>query len=327
MSITKRPLTTYSVCLTTALIATATLTGCGGDEESTADAGTSTSDTAKTSITHAMGTTEVACTPKKVVTLGQGQTDTVLALGVTPVGVVAPFAEKFYEYLPKEVNDAKLLGSELEPDLEAIAELQPDVILGSKVRHEKFYDKLAAIAPTVLAESIGEPWKDNVTLWGKALCLEDKAKEVMSAYDKRAAEVAKTLIEKNPDGVEASMVRFSPKHVRLYRTGFPGVVLKDAGFKRPASQQPDPENAPYGITNISEERIPDMDGDMIFVMISKGEKGEEVKKTWEKNPLWGNLEAVKNDKVYTVNEQVWNLGGGLLAAHAMLDDLEARIKS
>jgi iron complex transport system substrate-binding protein len=38
-----------------------------------------------------MGTTEVPCTPEKVVTLGQGRTDSTLALGVPPVGVVEPW--------------------------------------------------------------------------------------------------------------------------------------------------------------------------------------------------------------------------------------------
>ncbi|GAA5126205.1 hypothetical protein GCM10025762_53390 [Haloechinothrix salitolerans] len=132
------------------------LAGCGS--------GADTTDAASSSVTveHAMGTAEVPCTPQRVVTLGQGQTDTTLALGVTPVGVVKPWTDDWYDYLPDEVEEAKVLGTELEPDLEAIAALNPDVILGSKLRHEALYEQLSRIAPTVFSETIGVAWKDNV---------------------------------------------------------------------------------------------------------------------------------------------------------------------
>lgn len=273
-------------------------------------------------VEHAMGTAEVACTPQRVVTLGQGQTDTVLALGVTPVGVVEPWVDEFYDYLPEEVAQAEVVGSELEPDLEAIAALEPDVILGSELRHGEVHDQLSQIAPTVVSETIGRTWKDNVALWAKALCRPDEGARVRDAWEQRTADFQQELGELAD--TEVSMVRFMPDQVRIYRTGFPGSVLRDAGLARPEAQQVADWETADQLVEISQERIPEMDGDVIFVMVSdwRGDDAVELEDEWTSHPLWAELEAVQRDAVFAVDEEHWNLGGGILAANAMLDDLE-----
>ncbi|MCH7232010.1 iron-siderophore ABC transporter substrate-binding protein [Glycomyces sp. L485] len=300
------------------------LTACGSDADAT------DTDDAASSVTveHAMGSTDVACTPQKVVTLGQGQTDTVLALGVTPVGVVSPWTDEWYEYLPDEVEDATVVGTEIEPDLETIATLQPDVILGSKLRHEALYDQLSQIAPTVFSETIGVAWKDNVPLWAEALCLEDEGAQILAEYEAHAQQVADGLAEAGLADTEASMIRFMPDQVRIYLTGFPGSVMRDAGLQRPAAQQVDDWENSEQLIEISEERIPEMDGDVVFVMVSEqwysesgSQETEENMSKWTSTELWQQLSAVQNDQVHEVNESHWNLGGGIGAARAMLDDL------
>ncbi|GAB4000445.1 iron-siderophore ABC transporter substrate-binding protein [Glycomyces albus] len=299
-----------------------TLTACGDGGEAAADGESVTVD-------HAMASTEVPCTPQKVVTLGQGATDTVLALGVTPVGVVKPWTDDWYEYLPGEVEEATVVGTELEPDLEAIAALQPDVILGSKLRHEAVYDQLSQIAPTVFSETIGVAWKDNVSLWAEALCLADEGERILADYEARAQEVSDGLDDAGLGDTEASMVRFMPDQVRIYLTGFPGTVMRDAGLERPEAQRVDDWENSEQLIEISEERIPEMDGDVIFVMVSEkwysgsgSQETEENMDQWTSTDLWQQLSAVQNDRVHEVNESVWNLGGGIGAANAMLDDLE-----
>jgi iron complex transport system substrate-binding protein len=307
------------------------LAACGGGEGETQSAGATSGGGQAESVTveHAMGTTEVQCAPRKVVTLGQGQTDSTLALGVTPVGVVKPWTDEWYDYLPEEVEQAEVIGTELEPDLEAIAALQPDVILGSKLRHEALYPQLSQIAPTVFSETIGVAWKDNVSLWAQALCREDKGEEILAAYEERADEIEQALQEKGKADTEVSMVRFMPDQVRIYLTGFPGSVMRDAGLKRPETQQVEDWASSPQLIEISEERIPEMDGDVIFVMVSDewyaqtgGADVDETMSKWTSTDLWQGLSAVQADKVHEVNESHWNLGGGILAANATLEDLE-----
>lgn len=304
-------------------LAACSTTGTSGSSDGEAPAGSA-------SVEHAMGSTEVPCTPeKKVVTLGQGATDSVLALGVTPVGVVEPWTDDWYEYLPDEVEEAEVVGTELEPDLEKIASLQPDIILGSKLRHEAIYDKLTKIAPTVFSESIGASWKDNVSLWAQSLCLPEKGKEIVADYETRADELGADLEEAGKKDLEVSIIRFMPDQVRIYLTGFPGSVIRDVGLKRPEPQRVDDWETSEQLIEISEERIPDMDGDVIFQMVSSEQYAQQGTSTvdeqierWTSTDLWKNLSAVKQDDVTVVDESHWNLGGGIGAANAMLGDLE-----
>ena len=302
------------------------LAACGASGSSDADA---ESTAQNVSVTHAMGSTDVPCTPKKVVTLGQGQTDSVLALGVTPVGVVEPWTDEFYDYLPDEVEEAEIVGTELEPDLEKIASLQPDLILGSKLRHEALYDKLSKIAPTVFSESIGVTWKENVSLWSEALCQPEEGEKIVAEYEARADELGAKLAAAGKQDTEVSVIRFMPDQVRIYLTGFPGSVLRDVGLERPEAQQVEDWESSEQLIEISEERIPDMDGDVIFQMVSSEHYAQQGNQTvdeqierWTSTDLWKNLSAVKQGDVVVVDESHWNLGGGIGSANAMLADLE-----
>lgn len=52
------------------------------------------------------------------------------------------------------MGDAEVVGVEHEVNIEKIAALKPDLIIGSKIRQEKVYDKLTKIAPTVFSETL-----------------------------------------------------------------------------------------------------------------------------------------------------------------------------
>lgn len=272
-------------------------------------------------IEHALGTTEVVCTPQRVVTLGQGATDAVLALGVTPVGAVDPWGDQWYAYLADQVTDITSVGQETEPNLESIVALNPDLIIGSKLRHEAIYDQLQQIAPTVFAETIGKSWKENFKLYAQALCQDEKGAELLAAWEARIDDFQEKMGERLD--TEVSLVRFRTGEVRIYTTGFPGSVLREAGLSRPESQQvADWENDPQ-VMNLSLEQIPLMDGDIMFYMVSNwgDDEGSQIQTEWTNQPLWQTLNVVQNDAVYPVNEEHWNLGGGIQAANRMLDDL------
>lgn len=320
-------MTTRLRAIAVAAALTLPLAACGTSGSSGSSGGEAPTKSA--SVEHAMGSTEVPCTPKKVVTLGQGQTDSVLALGVTPVGVVEPWTDDWYEYLPDEVEEAEVVGTELEPDLEKIASLQPDLILGSKLRHEALYDKLSKIAPTVFSETIGVAWKENVGLWSEALCMPEEGERIVADYEKRADALGKDLAEAGKADTEVSIIRFMPDQVRIYLTGFPGSVIREVGLKRPEPQRVEDWSTSEQLIEISEERIPDMDGDVIFQMVSSEQYAQQGNQTvdeqierWTSTDLWKNLSAVKQDDVFVVDESHWNLGGGIGAANAMLGDLE-----
>ena len=136
-------------------------------------------------------------------------------------------------YLADKAQGIKTVGGISELNLEAIAALKPDLILGSKLRANDLYDKLSAIAPTVFSIRPGFPWKENFLLVADAVGEEDKATGILNDYQKRADEV-KSKVQGTPT---ISLVRFRPAEIRLYgNLSFIGVILKDIGLPRPKIQ-------------------------------------------------------------------------------------------
>ncbi|MFI6159421.1 ABC transporter substrate-binding protein [Micromonospora haikouensis] len=302
--------------LTAAVALGVGLTACG---ESDPVADTATGQTRE--ITHAMGTTKVPAEPKRVVVLDTDKIDTALSLGVTPVGAAtAGEARSWPTYFGEEkLTGIKEVGVLTEPDLEAINALKPDLILGSKFRQEKFYDELAAIAPTVFTEKVGITWKENFLLDGQALGKEQQAKDLLAAYEKRAKDFGAKLGDAADRTV--SIVRFIPGAIRVYGPdSFSGIVVGDTGLGRPERQQlAGKEDKRFDL--VSAERVNEVDADVIFVT-AYGEKAAAEQATVTGGTLWKGLSAVKADRAHVVSDETWMTGIGVGAANKIIDDLE-----
>ncbi|MBF6048568.1 ABC transporter substrate-binding protein [Streptomyces sp. NRRL B-1677] len=272
------------------------------------------------SVTHAMGTTEIKKKPRRVVVLDTGELDDVTMLGIEPVGAVSPHMKTeggFPSYLSGKTKDTKDVGPMAEPNIERIMSLKPDLILSSKVRHAKVYDKLKGIAPTVFTETTGAPWKDNLKAHAEALGLEKEAGAAMEAYEKRAKALGEEIKKKNDGKMPtASVVRFVAGPTRLYqKQSFSGIVLSDIGLRRPASQDVD-----KAMLEVSPEQIDKADADLMFVTVADDPKKTQQSAVQD-NPLWKELGAVKNDKVVQVPDETWMSGIGIQAANHVVDDV------
>jgi iron complex transport system substrate-binding protein len=305
------------------LVAVAALTAgllaaCASTEEKTA--APAAGDSWPRTVTHAMGKTEIPAQPKRVVVLDTPEADAVTLLGVTPVGAVAvdPVGKKYPAHLQDKLSGVPDVGPLDEPNADKIVSLKPDLILSSKIRHEKGYEQLSKIAPTVFAEAPGTGWKENVTLFAQALGKEKEAGEVVAAYEARAKAIGEQIKAKNGGKMPTvSVVRFVDGPTRLYQpTSYSGVVLSDAGVARPASQQDKSEP----MKEIGPELIDQADADYVFVC-TYGDPSTTQQKAFQSSPLWGRLGAVKNNRITTVSDDTWMTGIGVQGAHLLLDDI------
>lgn len=296
------------------------LAACGQAEEKTTTSSEDTSKEESYTVTHAMGETTIKGEPKRIVILTNEGIEALLAMGVTPVGAVEAWTgDTWYDHTAEQLKDTKSVGNESEPSLEAIAALKPDLIIGNKMRQEKVYDQLSKIAPTVFAETLRGDWQENFKLYSQAINKEDLGTEKINAYNKRIEDLKEKFGDKTQQKV--SMVRFMAGDVRIYhKDSFSGVILEQLGFARPAEQDL-PDFAEKGVTK---ERIPAMDGDIMFYFTYETGDNEATKleDEWVNDPLFQNLEVAKAGKVFKVNDVIWNTAGGYIAAELMLDDLE-----
>lgn len=306
------------VLFVAALLAASLLAACGAPAAQVAP-GAQPGATTRT-IVHAMGTTAVPASPQRVVVLDTGELDSVLALGVTPVGAVTAFADgTFQAYLSAQTGGIQTVGTIAEPNLEQIVALKPDLILSSKTRHKELYGQLAQIAPTVFAERVGVVWKDNFKLHAEALGKTAEAAQIEAAYAARIQTLRAALGE--PAQTSVSVVRFLDGQVRQYQAGsFIGTILSDIGVGRPAQQQ----QAAETWTEVNRELIPELDADAMFVT-SYGPADRTPKAAFQADPLWSRLAVVRDGRVYEVADDHWMLGLGYLAAGRVLDDLSSRL--
>ncbi|EKV31884.1 Iron(III) dicitrate transport system, periplasmic iron-binding protein FecB [Caenispirillum salinarum AK4] len=271
------------------------------------------------SVSHAMGETEVPDTPRRVVVLTNEGTEALLALGVKPVGAVRSWlGDPWYEHIAPRMNGVMMVGTEHAPNLEVIAALKPDLIIGNKLRQEAIYHQLSAIAPTVMSNVLRGAWQDNMRLYADALGLGTAGQQQLDAFDARARDLAEALGPRLDEAV--SLVRFMPGTARIYyKDSFAGGILERVGFARPQPQDKD-----AFADQVIKERIPDMDGDRLFYFVFDTGDGtaSEAAADWMREPLWKSLSAVQAGRVHEVSDATWNTSGGIIAARMMLDDLE-----
>lgn len=265
-------------------------------------------------VKHAMGTTKIESEPKRVVVLDTGELDSVLALGLTPVGMVTTKgANPVPSYFGDKVKDVDSVGTINELNVEKIAELKPDLIIGSQLRAEKLYPQLNEIAPTVFAIRPGFTWKENFKLAGEALGREKQAEKVMQDYDKKIREIKGHV---KPD-TTVSMVRFMPGKLRLYgHKSLIGVILRDAGLKRPESQDLEELAA-----EISPEEIDKAEADYVFYS-SYGDPDATGETEVINGSAWKGLTAVKEGRAHRVNDDLWGLGLGPMGATMIVEQLQ-----
>lgn len=311
--------------LVAATIAVTGLAACGTDSAATDSAPNAADATSfPRTLDTVMGQVTIPKAPQRVVVLDTGELDSVTLLGIKPVGAVIPHTKTqggFPAYLGGKADGVVDVGPMLEPNLERIASLKPDLILSSKVRHEKVYNKLSGIAPTVFTETTGGPWKANLLVHGKALGLDKQVEAELKSYEDQARALGEAIKKQNNGTLPTvSVIRFLAGPTRLYMSNsYSGVVLGDIGLPRPASQTATDAKAKI-MKEVSPEQIDLADADMIFVAtIDDPSKTEKNAVTTSK--VWQDLGAVKSGKVIEANDEVWMSGIGIQAARAMFADI------
>ncbi|MCJ8144083.1 iron-siderophore ABC transporter substrate-binding protein [Ancylobacter sp. A5.8] len=209
------------------------------------------------------------------------------------------------------------LGSFMEPSVERVAALKPDLILGTALA-DRAYPLLSQLAPTVLINA-GD-WQDYLKLVAQVAGRTERGQQLLDGYRARVA----ALKSRVPD-IRVSIVRITPWDFQVYLDGpkayGPFAVLRDVGVRRSA----------YETTTGSEtlkrpdwEALAGLEGDMLLYIVggvnnsATSGRHEEVLA----NPLWQMLPAVKAGRVHRLDPAVWMEFSGVGSAHRVLDDVE-----
>lgn len=276
-------------------------------------------------VRHAAGETQVRADPQRIVVLSTDQLDALCALGLQSRVVGAALREGAPGqpfYLGQVIHDVPAIGSENAPDLAAIRDAGPDLILGSEALTPQDFGPLSDIAPTVFTGRPGAAWQDNLRTVGAATGRLDAADELIDGFE-RAAE--KTGADNDATHFQASVVQFTESTMRVFGAdNFPGSVLAAVGVDRPAAQRfTDKPYVEIGISDADLRNSPDLsvaDGDIVYLSFDS-QAAKDRAPTVLNSDAWKKLSANRDDRVFAVNNEVWQTGQGVVAARGILADL------
>ena len=201
-------------------------------------------------------------------------------------------------------------------NLEKIAELKPDLII-MNIRHEKVYEQLAAIAPTVMIDDDISyvNWRGRFKQLGQWFDKEAAVEKWLADYDAKAAELAARIRDMIGDEtfavLEANSVHFGSYYI--YRSGGPGELVYDELKLTPSAGVP--ENV-WGEV-VDAEYFSLIDADHIFFFSDDGRAGDTGNLA-----VWKNMKAVKAGNVYFgINEDQYNMAFTAMGKELYLEKL------
>lgn len=273
------------------------------------------------SVTHFAGVTEIPAAPTRIAVVSTGQLDALLTLGRVPTaatraensGLVPAYLREAFPQDAAALDAMTDIGQRTEPDLEAIAQAAPDLILVNATRGAELYDALSAIAPTVVTKGNGVNWKSDFLLIADALGDEGAARGVLDSLQGDSAAFA---AGREAEATTVSFLQSTGDRTRIMGVpSFAGGLAQDLGLGRPSSQQFDETSQ-----EISAEQIDLADADHVFYAGT----GEGVAFI-ESAPLWTTLGAVTDGRAVPVDYDPWFMNAGPTAARLVQDEIISEV--
>ncbi|UHA74841.1 iron-hydroxamate ABC transporter substrate-binding protein [Paenibacillus sp. 481] len=261
------------------------------------EASTTTSDAANTTKTVKFLDREYtvpAKTDRIVITGSMESMEDALMLGVQPLGGIT-VGGKFPEMFAP-ISNMESVGEKMQPSVETILQLKPDVILGSSKFPKDVMEKLGKMAPTFPVSHISTNWEANLRLMAELTGKQEQAEQVLTKLKDDIAAAKVKLGDKFKDK-KAVVVRFRKGHMFIYPET---VYLNPTLYAELGLTVPVEVKAAKAQEKISLEKFSEMNPDYIFVQFEETENKDKPNALADvqNNPIWKSLNAVKNGKVF-----------------------------
>jgi ABC-type Fe3+-citrate transport system substrate-binding protein len=274
-------------------------------------------------ITHELGTTKVIGTPTRVVALEFSFVDALTLVGIKPVGIADDNdPSRVIEPIKSKVTGYTSVGLRQSPKLDAISALKPDLIIADSSRHKAIFAQLQQIAPTIAFDSFGSTYQhnlDSMTAIGQAL---NKCTEMGAALQKHNDTLA-ALKAKLPAGAAGDFLFgiTSAKQFSGYTAdAFAPSVLEYLGFHsvlksgtgKAANGASDATQVAMSLETFVAAAPP-----AVFVAGPK----DSLFYQWQTNAVTQQVGAIKDKKVYPVDQNVWSRWRGVTASELIAQDV------
>ncbi|WP_432125038.1 iron-siderophore ABC transporter substrate-binding protein [Streptomyces sp. C10-9-1] len=302
----------------TATAAALALSACGTTEPAADDAA-APKGAEPLVLTDATGTkVELDGPAEKVVGTEWNVVESLVSLGVDPVGVADVKGYKTWDTAVPLTNDPEDIGTRGEPSMDAIAGLAPDLVIATSDLPAAAVQQLRKIAPVleVRAADASDPigrMTQNLDLIAQVTGTTDRAEELKKEFAAKTEAGRKALADA---GLADARLAFADGYVvsnqvsiRPYTGGsLIGGVNEELGLKNAWTVEGD-EN--YGLGTTDVEGLTSLGEDVHFAYIGSAGDANSTPFTGvlKDDPVWTSLPFVKDGNVHRLPDGIWMFGG------------------
>ncbi|PHP52908.1 ABC transporter substrate-binding protein [Actinomyces ruminis] len=307
--------------------AAALLAACASDGSSTAgpsaaagNASQGATESFPITIAHTYGSTTIAAEPTRIVAISTVDADVVISLGVVPIGMPAvaagadgedayPWTTAGLEALGAGWDTAAaptLYGAADAVDVDAVAALEPDLILGvHSGMSEDEYTRLSAVAPTLAypadASAYEATWEAVTITVGGALGRSAAAEALVNT----TTDVLTTARTLNPSLSGASYAAVAldasgPSITMFTEVDTRSQVLQQLGLTRAPAAQSVEEAAGAVAVNYPLSEAAQLEADLLWAQVD----GDDAVEAIEVDPRLAEIPAVANGTALFVTDEV-----------------------
>ncbi|WP_327186840.1 iron-siderophore ABC transporter substrate-binding protein [Streptomyces sp. NBC_01334] len=254
----------------------------------------------------------------KVVATEWNVVESLVTLGVDPVGVADVKGYKTWDTAVPLKNEPKDIGTRGEPSMDTIASLAPDLIVATTDLTPAAVKQLRKVAPVLEVTSadstdqIGQ-MLENLDLIAKATGTTAEAETARTAFEAKVAEGKKALAAAGLAGAQYAFadgyVASNQVSLRPYTSGsLIGAVNEAVGLKNAWTVKGD---AAYGLGTTDVEGLTALPKDTRFAYIANDDDASSTPFTGAlaKNAVWTSLPFVKAGEVHRLPDGIWMFGG------------------
>ena len=276
-------------------------------------------------ITDDRGTVELDGPATKVVSLEWGLTENLLTLGITPVGAADVAGYNTWDTVVPLDASTPDVGFRGEPSLDAIAALEPDLVVTTTDLPAEVIDQIEAEYPVIAlrgsdaSDPIGK-MRSTLEILGEATGTSDAAQAALDDFDAKVADAKTQLDEAGKAGAAFTMadgwLADGAVSIRMYTPGsFLGGIAQEIGLTNAWTGEGDPD---YGLAQTDVEGLTAL-GDIHFLYVaSDGEGGDAFKDGLTGNAIWEQLPFVVAGNTTRLPDGIW-LFGGPASGEAFID--------
>lgn len=255
--------------------------------------------------------------PERIVSLEYTETEMLLTLGVTPVGVADREGyRKWVDILSERLEGAADVGLRQEPSFEEMMELEPDLILAPAFRHRAIRERLQEIAPTVLVESVPDDpqssyYRRMKEVFREIAALVDRTPAAEAALeDLEAALTAerKRLAGAGLSGTRVAFLYPVPGSNR-FRLFTPNSLVMGTAERLGLEPAAVGEGESFGFRLVGIEALAELGGETVVVLSVPDDP--ETRAGVKDNPVWQALPFVRQGQVRMIDDRFWPFGGPL----------------